>query len=113
MQANKNEELEPLYSELLNSSNPAFLRLVNKFIACIPGYLEEIELAMLKADSIKLRGLFHNIKGVSGNYGYPQLYEECKKAEKLATQNPAELDAIVESIICISKRIMLANKSGQ
>ena len=110
MQVRKNENLGPLYSELLGSDNPVFHRLVDKFIASIPGYLEEIEQAMLKADGIELKGLFHNIKGVSGNYGYPELYEECKKAEKLAIQNSVELDAIVESIIGISRRIMLASK---
>jgi len=110
MQVSKNENLEPLYSELLGSDNPVFHRLVEKFITSIPDYLEEIEQAMLKADRVELKAIFHNIKGVSGNYGYPQLSEECKKAEELVTQNSVELDTIVESIIGISRRIMLASK---
>ncbi len=111
VQVSKNENPEPLYSELLNSDNPAFQRLVDKFIASIPGYLSEIELAMQKLDKTELNNIFHKIKGVSGNYGYPQLSEECKKAERLCQQDPAMLDVCVKNIIRISERIILAKKS--
>jgi len=108
VQVSKNETPEPLYSELLASNNPAFHRLVDKFIASIPGYLNEIERAMQKVDKTELNNIFHKIKGVSGNYGYPQLSEECKKAERLCQHDPAMLDVSVKNIIRISERIMLA-----
>jgi len=107
----KNDNPEPLYSELLNSDNPAFPHLVKKFITCIPVYLKEIDQAMHKADYTELKNILHNMKGISGNYGYPQLYEECKKAEKLCQQDNDMLDACVKNIIGIVERIMLTRKS--
>lgn len=109
----KNEPPEPLYSELLNSDNSAFPYLVKKFTVRIPAYLKEIEQAMHKADYTELKSIFHNMKGVSGNYGYPQLYDECKKAERLCQQDPAMLDVSVKNIIEISARIISATQSEQ
>ncbi|VAW90972.1 hypothetical protein MNBD_GAMMA23-1572 [hydrothermal vent metagenome] len=109
----KNENLEPLYSELLDNDNPAFPRLVDKFIAQLPYYLKEIERAMQTANKAELKSILHNVKGISGNYGYPQLHEECKKAEKLCQQDSAALDISIENISRTAKRIMLANKLGQ
>jgi len=97
VRASNNKNLEPLYSELLKHDNSAFPHLVDKFIADLPDFLAEIEQAMLKADNAELKSVFHKIKGVSGNYGYPQLYDECKKAEKLCQKDPVHLDVIVKN----------------
>ncbi len=104
----KNENIEPIYSALLADKNPAFPDLIDKFIACIPGYLAEMDKALLNADSAGLKQLLHKLKGLSGNYGYPLLYEQCKKAEQQSQQQSDELEATIATIVNISKRIMLA-----
>jgi len=107
---NENESVEPLYSELCSSKNPAFPRLIKKFIVSLPSYLAKIEDAMLQGNNEVLKSVFHQVKGVSGNYGYPLLYGECEKAEKACLKDQIGLQVIVENIKIISERIMLANK---
>ncbi len=97
-----------IYSELLKDGKESFCKLVDKFIDRVPQYMSEIRQAANSKDSDEIKQIFHNIKGVSGNYGYPQLYEVCKKAEELSEKNNTkEFYQCVEDASIICERILM------
>lgn len=62
----------PIVSTLLES-DPAFTDLVNRFVGQLPGIITAIEQLTIAEDWQTLRGRLHDLKGVGGGYGFPQL----------------------------------------
>lgn len=108
MDKENNTVFEPIYSELLNSENAALHQLVPKFIRCIPDYIAKIDSGMKTNNLSALKDVFHAMKGVAGNYGFPQLYEECANAENLCVTMSDELENMVSKIKITTMRIVLS-----
>ncbi len=64
--------MEPLVSELLNES-PDLADLIEDFVKQFPELINELEHAHAKEDWVELNKLVHNLKGLGGGYGYPQI----------------------------------------
>jgi len=57
------------------ADDPEFQALVHKFMAALPRMVDEIASAAAERDWDTLQILSHNLKGVGGNYGFPQISE--------------------------------------
>jgi len=57
------------------ADDPEFQALVHKFMDALPRMVDEIAKAAAERDWETLQMLSHNLKGVGGNYGFPQVSE--------------------------------------
>lgn len=79
-----------IVSTLINKGEK-YQRLVKRFVDSLPQFLTDIEQAFQANDSAEIKAQIHRLKGVSGNYGFPQLSELCASIET-EVKNNAELD---------------------
>ena len=78
-------DLEPLHSTL-SGQGPEFAEIVSHFITKLPGMIAVLEAAYRAQDWDKFREAVHNLKGMGGGFGFPQLTERAAEIEKLLKQ---------------------------
>lgn len=100
--------LEPIYSDLLKSDNTALHKLVDKFIVQLPHYLKRMDASIVNNDVSELKNILHSMKGIAGNYGFTQLYDECLYAEKILDNSEREINEAIANIKITAERIMMS-----
>ena len=76
-----------------------FRSLVVRFVNELPNFISEIKTAFHDNDLESLKGNLHKLKGVSGNYGYPQLSAMCAEMETLVSnENFVELEEFLPAL---------------
>jgi len=105
-----NDSLEPIRSNLLKSDKESMRKLVAKFVNKLPEYVDELGCELETQDWVKLKELLHRFKGVTGNYGFPELFQVSADAEKAAIDQDFELlKAKFAEIEILKSRIMIGN----
>ncbi len=79
----------PISSELL-SQGPEFAELIHSFIQRLPSMIENIRNAFNQLDWTTMKELVHDLKGVSGGMGYPQLMDHARSMEMEIIKNDHE-----------------------
>lgn len=88
-------DVEPLPSSLCEEG-PLFADIVSQFVTRLPEMIRSIETSYQGNAWEKFRELVHNLKGMGGGFGYPQLTEQAMEIEKL--MGAGEDAAIVRKI---------------
>ena len=70
----------PIVSSLLEEE-PDIADLLQEFTDRLPAMIEAIRGSLDRQDKDELARQIHNLKGVSGNYGYTALFELCQEME--------------------------------
>ncbi|TCV85908.1 ATP-binding protein [Sulfurirhabdus autotrophica] len=83
------QQIPPISSELL-SQGPEFAELVHSFIQRLPSMVENIRNAFNQLDWTTMKELVHDLKGVSGGMGYPQLMDHARSMEMEIIKNDHE-----------------------
>lgn len=97
-QAAANVPVEPISSTLL-TQEPEFAGLVKKFVQRLPAMMEEMNVSFKKEDWIGLKEKVHDLKGVSGGIGYPQLSRLSMKIEfELMKNDQAALSLLLHEM---------------
>jgi len=100
------DNLLPLYSSLLEEE-PDIDDIVVQFIDKLPGILDSIREHYENNDSNKLKDVIHNLKGMGGGFGFPQLSELSKRIEQLIFQSkPEAIGPLIGELNIIVSRIM-------
>jgi len=86
---NSSGTLEPIKSELLAEGH-AFDELIQTFASRLPAALEDIRSAFRELDWDSLKKKVHDLKGVSGNMGYPKIASLSKDIESAITKQDTE-----------------------
>ena len=97
--------VEPLYS-ILSEQEPEFVDIVNQFVAKLPDQIATIDAAFYANDWEKFREAVHNLKGMGGGFGFPQLTEDAAEIEKLLNQQDyAAIAPIITALQQLLQRI--------
>lgn len=97
---------QPLTSLILQEE-PELIDLVMKFVRRLPGLLNELHQACRREDWNKAKELAHDLKGVSGNYGYPQMSELALKLEfEIARKDKEATKHLLAAMDNVSQQIM-------
>jgi len=99
-------QLEPVFSSVIERGD--FDKLVMDFVNSLPNDIENA-LKIFESDNYpKLLDVFHNLKGVSGNYGFPEIVALIEKMEfNLLSENETELRKLFAELTALHKRMML------
>ena len=77
------EDDSPMVSQLLrNKANPKMLKLVKKFVRSLPDKMQAIDGALQTQDWDTLKSQMHQMKGVSGNFGFHDMAEQFEAMEE-------------------------------
>jgi signal transduction histidine kinase/DNA-binding NarL/FixJ family response regulator len=89
------ESTGAIYSSLLDQE-PELDDIISKFVDKLPDIIADIRAAGKANDWQKLQELIHNLKGMGGGFGFPQLSEQAAIIEKQIRQN--NINAVAQSI---------------
>jgi HPt (histidine-containing phosphotransfer) domain-containing protein len=111
--ASTTEDEPPVFSTLLDDPNLAHL--VEKFIAYLPEKTESLFNAAQQQDWDSIKDDAHQLKGLGGGYGYPEITQLAAKLEFQAlNKNQLEVDSLIASLNAYCQRIYSgARQSGQ
>ena len=100
------EEIQsPLTSSLL-IDEPEMIDLVQRFVAKLPQYIEKITRSGENKNWDELRQFVHDLKGVSGNYGFEDLYKLMQGIEfELTKENYAGVLSMIDKLSILNERI--------
>lgn len=101
-------EVEPLYSAL--ADEPEFVEVVAQFVDKLPEIIVTIDETYGAGEWEKFRVVVHNLKGMGGGFGFPQLSKQAIEVEKLL--NAGEYAAI-EPIILVLHRLAQRIQAGR
>jgi len=101
----KEEVLNPVYSQLVEQ-DPEFKEIVDGFLGRLPQMQEDIEHSFAQQDWDICKQRIHEIKGLGGAMGYPDLTDEAKFIEDLIKsasyeQLPTELKKLYYTFDCM------------
>ncbi|MEJ2390818.1 MAG: response regulator [Gammaproteobacteria bacterium] len=100
--------VEPLVSEL-SGQGPDFVEIVRQFVNKLPEQLASIEMAYQENDREKLCEIVHNLKGMGGGFGYPQLTEKAIEIERcLNPDDNSSVGPLIASLQELMQRIQVA-----
>ena len=91
-----------IYSEM--HDDEGFADLLDSFVAKLPTRLEKMRKGIDQSDCICVEEGAHQLKGTSGNYGFPSIFETAKALEKSAKENNW---AVIEEVF--AKLTLLCN----
>jgi len=102
----------PVFSTLLDE--PTLSHLVEKFIAYLPDRIESLIKAAQQQDWDTIKDEAHQLKGLGGGYGYPEITRLAAKLEfQVVNKNQLEVDSLICSIDTYCQRIYAgARESG-
>lgn len=73
--------------------------LVESFVEKFPGIIAVLVDAYQQGDWAMLKGKVHDLKGIGGSYGYPQVSKVAARIEfELAKNNHEEIAALLEGL---------------
>jgi len=88
------------------ANDPEFQLLVQQFVDSLPGQVSGIVDAVEKQDWERATLLSHNLKGVGGNYGYPQISDIARRINsKLKNQEYDDMDGLLTELQTICRQI--------
>lgn len=97
----------PVLSSLLQT-DPDFKDLIDEYIDQLPLNIGDIVGSFKERDWKKLEQLSHDLKGVSGNYGFMELSELAGKLMFESTKKYEDgVKATIDDIVNLAKRIQL------
>ena len=67
-----------------------YQELVQRFVAGLPGYAREIESGLDRDDWDSIASLSHQLKGMGGSFGFPELTEAASRLQRLLRQGNRE-----------------------
>jgi CheY-like chemotaxis protein len=103
--ASRDEPGSPLVSSVLKE-DPGMGQLVQAFIERLPEMVTNIDAACAAADWAGLKSQVHNLKGIGGGYGFPQVTRVAAQIELvLARQDYAAVAAAIRSLRELEQRI--------
>jgi PAS domain S-box-containing protein len=98
---------DPIASALLEEV-PDFLDLVTTFVERLPAMIQELEPVLPAPDWAGLKRRAHDLKGIGGSYGYPQVTSLAAKLEfEIIKQDFAAASARVRELRDLAERIVL------
>ena len=99
------ESYHPITSSLL-ISEPEMIDLVQRFVATLPHYIENITSSGESNKWDELREFVHALKGTSGNYGFNDLYQLMQGIEfELAKENYTGVHSMINKLLLLNERI--------
>lgn len=99
------EYQQPLTSSLL-IDDPEMIDLVQRFVAKLPQYIENITCSGESNNWDELCQFVHDLKGVSGNYGFEDLYKLMQGIEfELTKENYTGVLSMINKLSILNKRI--------
>ncbi len=106
------DKLEPLFSTL-SEQEPEFSEIVNQFVTKLPEQIASIDAAFYANDWKKFRETVHNLKGMGGGFGFPQLTKDAAEIEKLLQQQDyAAITPIISELKLLLQRIQAGMPQG-
>lgn len=99
------ENQHPLTSSLL-IDEPEMIDLVQRFVAKLPQYIVNITKSGEAKEWDEIRKLAHDLKGVSGNYGFDDLYKLMQDIEfELTKENYTGVLSMINKLPVLNERI--------
>ena len=99
------ENHHPITSSLL-IYEPEMIDLVQRFVAKLPQYIENISKSGESDKWDELRQFVHDLKGTGGNYGFDDLYRLMQGIEfELAKENYAGVRSMINTLPTLNERI--------
>lgn len=96
---------EPIYSELIEEE-PDIIEVVDRFIENLPEQITKLDTAFYANDWQTFRNSVHDLKGMGGGFGFPQLSQEAAKIEtQLQQQNYSAILPMISELKLLVKRI--------
>jgi len=103
-QADGAENELPVFSELLD--DPGLASVVEKFIASLPDKTTSLTEAARQQDWDTLKDEAHQLKGLGGGYGYPEITQLAAKLEfQILNKNQLEIESLIASLNAYCERI--------
>ena len=94
----------PVFSELLD--DPGLAHVVEKFIAYLPDKTTSLTEAARQQDWDTLKDEAHQLKGLGGGYGYPEITRLAAKLEfQILNKNQLEIESLIASLNAYCERI--------
>ncbi|MFV2058002.1 MAG: response regulator, partial [Thiohalomonadales bacterium] len=101
-------EQTPIVSQLLDS-DPDLIDLLEKFVRTLPSMISDIQLAAQKHAWKELQALAHDLKGVSGNYGFPALCNLAAEIENhLVESDYVNICSQIEALMQLQNRVVVS-----
>ena len=98
-------KMAPISSSLLEEE-PELIDLIKRFVERLPERLEQLVRNYDQQEWDVLRDNIHDLKGVSGNFGFEELYKTARDTEvELLEKNYTGLPVKIEELLQICKRI--------
>ncbi|WP_455207775.1 response regulator [Kaarinaea lacus] len=89
------------------ANDPEFQKLVQQFVDGLPGQVNAITDAVEKQDWGNVELLSHNLKGVGGNYGYPEISDIAQQINSHAKNRRYEaIDALLSELRVACRHIV-------
>lgn len=99
------ENEQPIISELYKE-DPSTLEIIRQFVKNLPGLINRIKLAQNEKRWEELAATNHELKGVGGGYGYPELSLLALNIEnELNSNNYSEVEKLIQRIDSLIIRI--------
>jgi CheY-like chemotaxis protein/HPt (histidine-containing phosphotransfer) domain-containing protein len=96
---------EPLHS-ILVEQDPEFLEIVDQFVQNLPDIIATIAGSYQQQDWKHLRETIHNLKGMGGGFGFPQLTDTAAEIEAcLLRRDSAAIEKLIDELRCTRDRI--------
>ncbi len=96
---------EPIVSELL-AEGPDMVELVEYFLGRLPGYLQNLQDALAASNLAAIKKQAHDLKGVGGGYGYPQVTALAIRIEAVAGEGRLEeIALLIKAFAALARRI--------
>jgi len=97
--------IAPLYSELTDEE-PEIVEVINRFITKLPVQIATINAAFYANDWATFRDCVHDLKGMGGGFGFPQLSQLAAKIETLFKQQDyAAIVPVISELNLLLQRI--------
>lgn len=110
-QSARQQPQSPLPSTLANQG-PEFDRIIDQFVHKLPELLVAIENAYLAGEYTKVFELVHNLKGMGGGFGYPQLTDLAMQIESAAQVGDYQgIAPMIAALFSLARRIRAARPS--
>ena len=104
--SNKNDNSESVQdAKTAFLNNPKYKELVKRFLLDLPQMVEKITEAIRAQDWVEVRAMSHNLKGLGGALGYPQITEVAGEINTLVKQE--EYDQAANA--CVALRELCLN----
>ncbi len=102
-------EAPPLVSRL-QSSNPRFRSIIERFVQRLSAQLEAMDRAWQRRDYAELAGLAHWLKGAGGTVGFDAFTEPAAHLEQLAkAQQEDQIDAALRELQGLAERVVVSS----